>query len=250
MDTPENLEGVMRRIAKLLAIAGDSRANPAEAAAAAGMAEKVMRKYQLEHADVIAASLKAGEDMATEDCLATAKTNGTKVERLPPWANWMSVQIAKLHNTGVRQARSSTGEVVVRFFGFKSDVLVAAWTFNYLVATVNRLCMAFRKDPAYIIGGRSVMHSYRQGVSTGILGSIKKLIDEKEAEARTSSSGTALVVAKAQAIAERFGVTKLVKSGNIKKDNAFIHGFIHGKQVDVARRAVGGASTSSTLRLA
>jgi hypothetical protein len=39
-----DLESVMRRVRKLLAIAEDHRADPAEAAAAAGMAERIMRE--------------------------------------------------------------------------------------------------------------------------------------------------------------------------------------------------------------
>ena len=57
MSTPENLEGVMRRIQKLLAIANDGRGDPNEAASAAAMAEKMMRKYQLDNADIVAAVL-------------------------------------------------------------------------------------------------------------------------------------------------------------------------------------------------
>ena len=247
--TIENLEGVMRRIQKLLAIAQDDRANPAEAAAAASMAEKVMRKYQLDHADILLASMKRGDDMGTEDCVATAKTNGTAVKVIPPWANWIAVQVAYLHDCGARQTKVAA-DVAIRFYGFKTDVQIAAWTYSYLIATVNRLCRQFREAPEYIIGGRKTMNSYRLGVSTGILQALKKLIAEKAAEMQQASSSRALVLTKTQAVAERFGamVTHNTGTKQMRDVHAYSKGVIDGRSVDVARRAV-GASSSNVLAI-
>lgn len=47
------LDAVIRRVQKLLAIAQDDRANEHEAAAAAAQAEKLMRKFQIDHTDFI-----------------------------------------------------------------------------------------------------------------------------------------------------------------------------------------------------
>lgn len=66
MTQPENLEGVLRRIQKLLAIANDSRANPEEAAAAASMAHKIMQKYQIDHTEVIMAEINRGDSMSKQ----------------------------------------------------------------------------------------------------------------------------------------------------------------------------------------
>ena len=87
--TTENLESVIRRVQKLLAIAEHERSDPNEAAAAAGMAEKIMRKYQLDYSAVIITALKKGDDLSTENIVCSAKTNGTKtfgccpLDRLP-----------------------------------------------------------------------------------------------------------------------------------------------------------------------
>ena len=70
--TIEDKDSILRRIQKLLAIAGDDRADPNEAAAAAGMAEKVMRKYQIDHAELIMNGLKQGHDLSTEDIALAA----------------------------------------------------------------------------------------------------------------------------------------------------------------------------------
>lgn len=103
-NNPE-LEGVMRRIQKLLAIAGDDRANPAEAAAAASMAEKVMRKYQLDHADIIASELRSkAPDVGDSAVFANMKRDDPKrpsLTKTPAWGQMLSVAIAQLYDCHV-----------------------------------------------------------------------------------------------------------------------------------------------------
>lgn len=248
----ENLESVTRRIQKLLAIAGDDRANPEEASAAAGMAERIMRKYQLEHIDIVMASLKAGDDLESVDCVASAKTNGTKCVKLPTWANWLAVAVSRLNDCGAVINQRESG-VVVTFHGFAGDVRVCEWTYNYLVATTNRLCKEFRQTAAFIIGGRPEMNSYRQGVSVGMLKVINNMIAAKVEEVKaTPVTSNALVVAKKEAILAKFGAgfgTKKSKSSVSHNTSSFSQGVRDGKAVDVNRRAVSGPSDSGTLRL-
>ena len=246
----ENMEAILRKVAKILAIAQDDRADPNEAAAAAGMAERIMRKYQLEQADVIMDRVKAGEDMATADCLATAKTNGTKVKKVPPWADWLAVGIAKLNDLGAQKANDANGERVIRFFGYQSDVQVGKYMFDYLVATINRLANQYKVTPSYIVGGRSALHAYRQGVSMGILSQLNSLVASKKKEVQESTTGTALVVVKRQAITEKygesiFGVTK--GSSKIRRGDAYASGYRDGKNVDVNRRGISGQQSNAGL---
>lgn len=251
MTTTENLDSVMRRIAKLLAIAQDDRANPAEAAAAAGMAERIMRKYQLEHSDLIIQELKSGNDLSTEDCVASAKTNGTKVVSVPVWANWMATQVAKLNSCGARIVTTASGDVGFRFFGYTADVQVAKHMFDYLVATTLRLCRKFKDTPDYAEGGRRELNSYRQGVALGITSSIQALIKEKAREEAAAVTGRSLVVVKQAAIAEKYGKvfeTKPSKSA-VRRGDAFGAGMRDGKAVNVNVRGVTGPTRSSNLRL-
>lgn len=243
----ENLDSVMRRISKLLAIAQDDRANPEEAASAAGMAERIMRKYQLEHADVIVASLKAGDGMDHTDCIATAKTNGTKVLEVPVWAQWVALQVSKVNDCGAKIVRTASGEKAVRFYGFKSDIQVAGYIFNYLVATTNRLCKEFLKSETYEREGRRSVNSYRQGVSVGILTNLRKVVADKVAEMNAASGGNQLMIVKAAAIAEHFGAAARGKVSRtaVNRDDSFSSGVRDGKSVDVNRRGVD--STGSGL---
>lgn len=248
--TIENKESILRRIQKLLAIAGDDRADPNEAAAAAGMAERIMRKYQFEHADLILASLSAGNDLDTVDVVASAKTNGTQVKQVPPWAGWIAVAVSKFTECSASVATNPDGEKCVRFYGFTEDVKLAGWTFNYLVATTNRLVNAFKLTPDYATGGRVTLNSYRQGVATGILTALNALTHAKKEEMRSSSTSNALMVAKESAITAAFGAhpTRRAKTGVTQRTGAFAAGVRDGKAVDLGRRAV-NAPTSTTLRI-
>lgn len=238
-------ENVLRRVQKLLAIAQDDRANPNEAAAAASQAEKIMRKYQIDNAEAIASRISKGDDLDTSTVVATAKDNGTPVEKIPPWAQWLAVAVAELNDCGARNGFTQTTkgqEACIRFYGYTEDVQVAAWMFDYLVATTNRLCKEFRKDDRYLQGGRAVMNSYRQGVSQGILSSVQALTRAKRAEVVT---GTGLMVIKQRAITEKYGDFGY-KSRPIttRSGDAFSAGREVGKRVDVNRRGVGHTGNS------
>lgn len=239
--TTENIDGVMRRIQKLLAIANDNRANPEEAAAAAGMAERIMAKYQIEHADVIEREIKSGKGMETADVIATAKTNGTKVDRVPTWASMVALAVSHLHDCGASTARAANGEACIRFFGYSADVQVAAWTLGYLVHTVNQLCVTFRDDPQYIALGRKAMHSYRLGVAFGIIRKIEESVSAKKQEQAVSATGTSLMVIKTDAVAERYGKS-VVQAKKVKTTrsvgSAFTTGLAHGSRVEIAAGAI------------
>ncbi len=247
----DNLDAVMRRIQKLLAMAEDGRGDPNEAAAAASMAAKLMRKFQLDHADVVMASLKRDSEFDEVDVVATAKTNGTRVQAIPTWAQWIAVEVARLNDVRVVISSTQTAkgrEACLRFMGFKADTQVAGWTLSYLVETVNRLCVAFRKNPTYLIHGRTEMNAYRHGVVTGINLNLRNAQQAKAAENAQVSSGRDLVVAKAQALDAKYGEFKTGKTSKVNTGRAFGDGVRDGRQVDVERRAVGTSQADTTLR--
>lgn len=246
--TAENLESVIRRIQKLLAIAEHDRSDPNEAAAAAGMAEKIMRKYQLDYSAVIITALKKGDDLSTEDIICTA-TKGRKVLVVAPWVGYLAIAIANLNECHVKQGWTSDDEACLRFMGYTVDVQLARWTLDYLVQTTNRLCNEYKKTEDYKLGGRRLLNSYRHGVSIGMTRSLRQLEQTKKAEmalAAKANAGTSLMVVKQEAIVAKFGEFK-PKTGKstISRGDSFFRGVRDGSKVDVARRAV--SSTSSTL---
>ncbi len=239
-------DSVVRRIQKLLAIANDDRANEHEAAAAAGQAEKLMRKFNVDFAQEIAQDVRKGhgENMTTADVIATAKDNGTPSERVPGWAQWIAVAVADMHDCGARNQYTLTNkgqEACIRFYGYDTDVKVAAWTYEYLISTVNRLCKQFRKNPRYLAGGRVVMNSYRNGMATGILHTIKAMAEERHREQQAEVASRALVVVKQHAITEKFGEFEYKTKTTLAKIDAvaFHDGREAGKKIDVNRKAIG-----------
>jgi hypothetical protein len=243
-----NLEGVMRRIQKLLAIANDDRANPNEAAAAAVMAEKVMRKYQLDHSDIILTDLKRGDDLETSEHLATAKTNGTPVRSVPLWASWIAVALGRYHDCGAKIIRRPDGQVAVRFYGYKNDIAVAGWTYDYLIATVNRLVKEWRvTSTQYAVEGRRAANAYRAGVANGICDQLRIATIDKADEVR--STGTELVVVKKQAMIDKWGdvfATKRTRSG-VSRGDAYTAGQKDGRNVDINRRGITGGNSNRLL---
>jgi hypothetical protein len=241
--TAENLESVKRRVQKLLAIAEHERSNPNEAAAAAGMAEKIMRKYQLDCADVIMAALKKGDDLSTEDIVCTAKTNGTKTKTVSLWVGMLAVAVAELNECGCKEGWTSDFEACVRFFGYTADVQLASWTLGYLVETTNRLCNEYKKTEEYLVGGRRVLNAYRQGVSIGITQSLKKLAAMKTTEVQTST-GTSLMVVKQGAIAAKYGEFKTRSTKTkVNRGASFFCGLEDGRKVNVDQRPLTASAT-------
>ena len=238
----EDLSGVMRRVQKLLALAGDSRANPAEASAAAAMAEKIMRKHQLEHADIVRAELQRQENFDTTDqCVVMKKGQGHRPSKVPAWAQWLATKVAKMHDCEVRLAYNDDLGACVRFFGFKADVQVCGWTFDYLTTQVIRNVRAFQKE---CTRDKAESESYRRGFVMRIMTMMDAAIAAKEQEVASASNSRELMVVKQQALIERFGDFKYksAKRARISDSNAFSRGVRDGSAVDVARRAVGHES--------
>ena len=251
-----DLESVMRRVRKLLAIAGDSRANPAEAAAAAGQAERIMTKFQLDHAQVLGAQMKkTGANFATVEVSANMKRNDPSrpaLKKNPPWAGWLGVRCAKLNDCEVRFAhrQSPKGwEAVVQFCGVDSDAQVAGWMFEYLVNELIKAMHAYQRGG--ITRSKLESESYRRGFVMALCDQLKKAEAAKAQDFAASSSGTALMVVKNQLVTDHFGEFKYgaAKAVEIKAGHAYRAGQAAGAKVDALRRAVGGAADKGALRL-
>lgn len=242
-----DLEGVMRRVQKLLAIAQDERANPAEAAAAASQAEKIMRKFQLDHADIVRADLARSDSFETIDqpCVMK-KGKGHRPQRVPIWAQWLATRLAKFHDCEAACYFTMEHGACIRFFGYKSDVQVCAYTFDYLTTTVINNCRSYQRECKR---DKVESDNYRRGFVMRILAALEKLQDEKDSEVASQASSMALVVGKKNAITERFGEFKYKDKGFTKPsdESAFVRGLQDGAKVDVNRRAVGSNGASQLL---
>lgn len=245
-----DLERTMERVRKLLAIAQDERANPHEAAAAADQAEKLMRKFQIEHADVISQDLKRRDSFTQKDVSAQMKKGPDhyRPAKVPLWANLLSFAIAKLHDAQVRIVYTDELGACVRFQGYKADVEMCSFTFDYLLNALVQAVRHFQKEDAR---GKDESASFRSGFVIALCANINRLSAEKKAEMEKASASRALVVVKSNAVIERFGEvkTRTIKT-NPSVGDAFSEGRERGRRVDVARRGIGGGETAAARRLA
>jgi len=231
-----DLENVLRRVHKLLAIAGDDRGNAAEAAAAASQAEKIMRKYQIEHADVITASLQRDDSFDTQDIGGTMNPSAAS-RSTTVWAGMLSLAVAKLHDCRASWARTQALGVCLRYSGYKSDTQVALWTHLYVV---NQMVSALRRHQKEHGSDRQDSERFRKGFIIAVVGSIKEAIAAKHAEMAQAVESRALVVVKARAVDERFGRQEQRTNRFAHSGDAFQRGHAEGRKVDVGRRGVAG----------
>lgn len=245
-------DAVMRRIQKLLAMSQDGRGDPNEAATAAAMAEKLMRKFNIEHADVLVKEIKAGQgSFGKYACSANMKRDDPRrppLQKNPPWGQWLAFEVAKLNDCELRQGREANGSAVLLFMGFDSDAKVAAWMFDYLVGELIKGCKAFNKAaPRTKIDSGS----FRMGFVGVLQQKIRKMRAEKEGEMQQAVTSRALVVSKAQALVEHFGEFEYRESESKARvsANAFAQGKAAGAKVDVARRGLSGSAGDTTKLL-
>jgi Protein of unknown function (DUF2786) len=258
--TTENMDGILRRIQKLLAIAQDDRADANEAAAAAGMAEKLMRKFQLDNADVIATSLKVkgGNALSSANVFAGMKRDDPKrtpMLKNPSWSQFLAVNIARLNDCEVRQnfAENKFGVrgACLTFYGYSGDVQVCAFTFDYLVGAIIRAIERFNKEQRKLgQAEKSSSEAYRRGFTGAIELKMTQQIAEKNEALEHISSSRALVVVKSRAIAEEFGDFGYKKStqAQIRDAQSFRAGVKDGHAVDINQRGI-GSNSNNVLQL-
>lgn len=251
MSVPENLEGVMRRIEKLLAISRDHRANPQEAANAAAMAASTMRKYQLDESAVIVARLQKGDDMGQDSHVPVLATWVEPLKRVPKWARFISVGIANLTNTKAVQSFVVTKkgpEACITFMGYKADVALAVHILQFLQRTIRLLRLDFQTTYTYKAKGLSSLRSYTEGMAIGICDMLRREQEAREeaakaaidaareggetAESREASCELVLVNAKLVAIKEMFGEFK-TKTSPVLNGDGFSKGYADGNSISI-----------------
>lgn len=248
-----NTDKLLERVRKLLAIANDTRANPNEAAAAASQAENIMRKFNIDHADVLLKRVQSGEEefdtVVVSAFMKRDVNNGHVQKRSPNWAGWLAVRVAMLNDCDVRVVWDQTRGIAMKFCGYKADVQVSGWMFDYLLTCMINDVRAWQR-----VAPRTKIASnqYREGYVMAVCDKLRTMQAERTAAMQAASNTTALVVAKAAAIAEKFGSVSYTqgKARNVRDIDAYIAGSEAGSRVDVGRRAVGANQSEQRTAIA
>lgn len=162
VEADEDMEKVIRRITKLLALA-DLEHNPSEneAISASLAAQKLLAKYNLSMADVTGE--KREEDI--EQVVADVGT-GNK------WKYDLSVAVADNYACKT----FSHGAEMIVFYGYKADVLIARRVFTYLFKVGNRLANQYVKKYRDEQWGSAagIYNSFVSGFTAGVRKELEK----------------------------------------------------------------------------
>ena len=237
----------MSKIRKLLALAGNEAANEQEAATAARQAESLMRKHQVDSAEVTLEEIT--RDDAFDRDLADVSFEGIPnyiSKAVPTWVGFIALGVGRLHTCKVDIANTAQG-VKVRFSGYAPDVLVAKWTYQMLCETVYRLSKTQGKGM-----GMAFNKSFRMGAASKLQSMLMDMFRAREQENKEqSATSMALVVLgnKVARVEEMFGAQKTKSTPmSVGSRSGYEAGKTAASKISIANNAVGHA-TSSTKRI-
>lgn len=239
-----NHEKTIERIRKLLRMAEDT-SSPNEAAIAADRAARLMRKHQLDNADVVMQDLEDG------DALIRSKADWS-YKSIPGWLQSLAVSIAKVTDTQARIARVQGNRSTVEFAGYQPDVELAQWLTVYLYDQITQQSTAHRNECAasahppfeYQNSPRRYMRSFRDGICSGIREKLAEFYADGDPE--TADTARAMVTAKKNAIEREFGRARYKASNRSQAYSAYQNGQKAADRVNVSR-GVSGRSSGPAL---
>ena len=203
---------MLDRVAKLLAMAKHSASNENEASIALRRAESMMRKHDIQFAELNAQTLK-GDDMIQAD---------TGESRNSRWV-WNLAWSASYLTSTMPTKRGGD----IKFCGTKEDTQVAAMMFDYLVAVTERLAKKFD-------GTRGERNSFKAGVVCAILERCRAIKAEREDELSRATTGKDLVVVKKDLIVKQFNLAyRSGGSWSIGSNSGYNSGYRQGQGVSL-----------------
>lgn len=232
-----NFAAICDKIQKLLALAAD-KANEHESAVAANQALKLMQKYNVDMADIIAEQIRNDDAalVATPFCHWYYKTS------FPQWMASLAVMVAKTFDCEVRVEWAPSDdfkEKCLQIMGYKSDVEIAQYVFMFLAMKVQYMADDLWKvmTPADKAGKTAVgfKRDYQYGLVIGVRNKLEELYKPSKAKV---SDGTSLMVIKSEAIAAKFGESRYT-TNNRQLNAAELRGINDSKSI-ILRKGVEG----------
>lgn len=229
-ETPD-LESILRRVRKLLAIAEDARGDPNECAAAAAQAEKIMRKYQIDNAAVLLAGMQSAADFHSTTC-GHGLDPFDKGAAFSRPAGIVAIAVARLYDSQVMV----TPPASFSFCGLRLDALLARYTYLMLLANMDARATIWKKREK---ASRQQHEAYLMGYALEVAKLLREAKAEKDADARGHASFGALVIAKAALVRQHFGNPGYTQTRGSWNDAAAAAGRAAGREADIGRKGVG-----------
>ena len=227
---------MIEKITKLLAMAKHSASNETEATTALRQAEAMMRKYDIQYADVEAQKIE-------KDDLQKGFTGETRNSK---WV-W-SLAWAASYLTSTMPYKK--GKEII-FCGVKEDVQVALLMHDYLVGVTENISSKYRGKFDSVFSVREQRQSFKIGMVSMITKRAKEIQKEREDEitaASVASSGKDLIVIKQSLIKDKFNLSyQKARATYISDSSAYYKGREEGKSVGLNHQVNG---SKDKMRLA
>lgn len=215
----------LSKIQKLLKMAKDGRGNANEAETALRQAQSLMNKFNIDDAEASLHDLRNDPDAIAQAWCKAGYGKQAFLRRMPRWSGVLALGVGRLYECRTKAIWSEGQGLGVMFGGFKPDMQVAVWTFEFLITCVRRACDSF--EDALKTGDADVLNDlglnpiqamcllaetpkqrkilFREGMCIELQQRMYKLAEERANEQAASTAGTALVVAKEAALNAHFG---------------------------------------------
>lgn len=238
--TEEQKSKLLKKLAKLKALAECKTGNANEVATAAAAMSRLMLEYQIEEF-----SLRGGQE---------AESEPTKAEDFKlfekPFANWEGVlfqAICEVHECKAYQVQSAFGRKMKTFhaIGVKADVDNVRSLFYYLAGEIHRLAEVFAKGKT---GWTKLKNDFKYGAAMGAIKSLKESKERIMQEQKAAQSfGLVLFDKKRKAIQTYQEETKLrlrnkTVQQRAKSASAYHAGFTAGQGLNRAQIGAGQKS--------
>lgn len=248
MSTPER-QKALETIRKLLLLAQNDGATVDEAATAAAKARSLMQKYNIENEEAILAEIATADDalVFTNVWAQNTAYNKNTVEKfgfrgkfVPPSSQWLGTATARMFDCEIAISIDFDFGKCLRFYGYRDDVTIARWTFEYLMDCVRRETKEYLASLPKSSGTKNKKEgiSFRTGMVLAITDRIYAMISE---QAKENGGSTALVLAKNAAIAAKFGNFNYSQMNELKDldAKAMEAGALVGQTVNLKPNVIG-----------
>ena len=180
-------ESIKSKINKLLAMAHDTRGNENECDAALRQAEKMMRKHNIDLAEI---QDRTGVNPVYQwTSISIPAGAPVPVKTSPAWFGFLITGIGKFTDTKVAYTRPENFGICAKFSGDAVDVEYAGWL-------CKNLRDAIRRQSANYPGTKTEKESFRKAFALQLHDRMRALLIERQAELKKAitSTGNALIV--------------------------------------------------------
>jgi hypothetical protein len=243
---------IVLKIQKLLNLARGAGTQGNEADNAMRMALGMMRKHDLDEADVIDREVRGNAGSLTHE---EADPDSKRVKQIPAWEEYLATDVAELLHCGVRHGPGRNGCMTIWVFGYKTDVAVFRWLYDYLREQIEAMASeAWKPEHDRLKNRKGVVHAserkrwkdkYRMGVFMGIKERLQDVYGREVEEPVRTSDGRELVTVKHEAMERKYGAFSysLIPVGaDLVDDTASLQGLMDADSVKI-NRVVNGAPT-------